>query len=182
MLSRTRAFAAPVAQVCTSRVCPCAARFCARCMLAVWCRCWARCSCTSSYGDRLPVLLRSGRCLLLLAVRVLGNRGRGWVCAAVGAPHAALWMWVFLRAGDYDVVVVGGGPGGYVAAIKAGQLGMKVGIGRGLLPRGRLDSCSLCAAVACECGACVYRLRAWRSVVPWVARASTWAASHPRHC
>jgi dihydrolipoamide dehydrogenase len=25
-----------------------------------------------------------------------------------------------------DVVIIGGGPGGYVAAIKAGQLGMKV--------------------------------------------------------
>ena len=26
----------------------------------------------------------------------------------------------------YDVAIVGGGPGGYVAAIKAGQLGLKV--------------------------------------------------------
>ena len=27
---------------------------------------------------------------------------------------------------SYDLVVIGGGPGGYVAAIKAGQLGKKV--------------------------------------------------------
>lgn len=27
---------------------------------------------------------------------------------------------------QYDVAIVGGGPGGYVAAIKAGQLGLKV--------------------------------------------------------
>lgn len=30
--------------------------------------------------------------------------------------------------GPYDVVVIGGGPGGYVGAIKAAQLGLKVRI------------------------------------------------------
>ncbi len=29
---------------------------------------------------------------------------------------------------NYDVVVIGGGPGGYVAAIRAGQLGKKVAV------------------------------------------------------
>ena len=29
------------------------------------------------------------------------------------------------RETDFDVVIIGGGPGGYVAAIRAGQLGLK---------------------------------------------------------
>ncbi|MDP6108363.1 MAG: FAD-dependent oxidoreductase, partial [Candidatus Brocadiia bacterium] len=32
---------------------------------------------------------------------------------------------------DYDVVVLGSGPGGYVAAIRAGQLGLKTAIVEG---------------------------------------------------
>ena len=31
-----------------------------------------------------------------------------------------------MSADAYDLVVIGGGPGGYVAAIKAAQLGMRV--------------------------------------------------------
>ena len=36
-------------------------------------------------------------------------------------------------AHDYEVIVIGGGPGGYVAAIKAAQLGKKVCIIEGEL-------------------------------------------------
>jgi len=32
----------------------------------------------------------------------------------------------FAASGPYDVAVIGGGPGGYVAAIKAAQKGLKV--------------------------------------------------------
>ncbi|KAK4531867.1 hypothetical protein CCYA_CCYA09G2724 [Cyanidiococcus yangmingshanensis] len=49
---------------------------------------------------------------------VFGARGlclrRGW--SSVSAAQSA---------GEFDVVVIGGGPGGYVAAIKAAQLGLK---------------------------------------------------------
>lgn len=44
----------------------------------------------------------------------------------------------------YDVVVVGGGPGGYVAAIKAGQLGLKTAV---VESRGKLGG--TCLNVGC---------------------------------
>ena len=47
-------------------------------------------------------------------------------------------------AGQYDVVIVGGGPGGYVAAIKASQLGLKTACIEG---RGKLGG--TCLNVGC---------------------------------
>jgi dihydrolipoamide dehydrogenase len=45
---------------------------------------------------------------------------------------------------EYDLVVIGGGPGGYVAAIKAAQIGLKVACVEG---RGKLGG--TCLNVGC---------------------------------
>ncbi|KAF4033835.1 Pyridine nucleotide-disulfide oxidoreductase dimerization domain [Phytophthora infestans] len=50
----------------------------------------------------------------------------------------------FSSSSDYDVVVIGGGPGGYVAAIKAAQLGMKTAC---IESRGKLGG--TCLNVGC---------------------------------
>ena len=44
----------------------------------------------------------------------------------------------------YDVVIIGGGPGGYNAAIRAGQLGLKVAsVDKGITPGGPLGGTCL---------------------------------------
>lgn len=55
--------------------------------------------------------------------------------AARLAPHVASLRFFAASAEELDLVIVGGGPGGYVAAIKAGQLGLKAACveGRGAL-------------------------------------------------
>merc|ERR1719383_1436232 len=50
----------------------------------------------------------------------------------------------FSSGSQYDVVVIGGGPGGYVAAIKAAQLGLKTACVEG---RGKLGG--TCLNVGC---------------------------------
>ena len=47
---------------------------------------------------------------------------------AVARPFAARSFGSTAALSNYDVVVIGGGPGGYVSAIKAGQLGLKTAL------------------------------------------------------
>ena len=45
---------------------------------------------------------------------------------------------------DYDLIIIGSGPGGYVAAVKASQLGMKTAVvGKGRASGGHLPECRL---------------------------------------
>jgi dihydrolipoamide dehydrogenase len=58
----------------------------------------------------------------LLQGSSLGSK-QGWLAASrVAQVHQR----GFAADAQQDVVIIGGGPGGYVAAIKAGQLGLKV--------------------------------------------------------
>lgn len=56
----------------------------------------------------------------------------------------------FLMAQEFDVVVIGGGPGGYVAAIRAAQLGFKVAcVEKWKNPQGELALGGTCLNVGC---------------------------------
>lgn len=60
------------------------------------------------------------------------------------SPYLLICRAFSASADSYDVVVVGGGPGGYVAAIKASQLGLKTAV---VESRGKLGG--TCLNVGC---------------------------------
>ena len=56
------------------------------------------------------------------------------------------------KIGKFDVVVIGAGPGGYVAAIRAGQLGLKTAIVEKDPKPGGTCTLPCTAAYSCGCG------------------------------
>lgn len=69
-----------------------------------------------------------------MALRTLAQRS-GILYTLAGRSTGCAWRNYSATLEEQDLVVIGGGPGGYVAAIKAGQLGLKVACveGRGSL-------------------------------------------------
>lgn len=89
--------------------------------------------------------------MMMLSQRVVGARSittlrftAARTAAAVRSFTSTSPSMAAAAAEQYDVVVIGGGPGGYVAAIKAGQLGLKTAC---VEMRGRLGG--TCLNVGC---------------------------------
>lgn len=75
-------------------------------------------------------MLRSTICITLRSVTPLrpfpAYRSFSTGMSLKNLCDASLDLYSFAAAEQQDIVVIGGGPGGYVAGIKAGQLGFKV--------------------------------------------------------
>src|SRR5262249_47541895 len=67
---------------------------------------------------------------------LLHGQGHGAYSDA-GAPDSRSQIESFEMAEAFDVIVIGGGPGGYVAAIRAAQLGQKTAVVEKDKPGGR---------------------------------------------
>src|SRR4051794_3821063 len=53
------------------------------------------------------------------------RRSRSWSGSSKASRTRAGCCWISEMVTPYDVIVIGGGPGGYVCAIRAAQLGLK---------------------------------------------------------
>ncbi len=78
-------------------------------------------------GTLLKIAVAAGETApCLAAVAFIGEPGEKPDLPASGAPAAAAPEAPGAEAGENSVLVIGGGPGGYVAAIRAAQLGARV--------------------------------------------------------
>src|SRR5678815_851977 len=78
--------------------------------------------CEGMWGLRPGVLSTASQIVMLCArVGVLGTTGGHGLVGPHGPDRLSAMA-------DFDVVVLGAGPGGYVAAIRASQLGKKVAV------------------------------------------------------
>ena len=66
--------------------------------------------------------------VLSVALSELGKEPQGEVSAPTPTPQEATVNEAKISNRDFDILVIGGGPGGYVAAIKGAQLGKKVAL------------------------------------------------------